>query len=212
MKSFAIYNVEVFGKFSNNSAQVIQETFFLLLHVFSCFLLCVKYFLSSNVLPQTARSCNWFSSYQSVVKSLCLFKEFSPDALLTRARGLLQRLSYLDDFYSLGQTESWALEKLKEHIPLLCDWAKKFVVPFPQPDLGAMDFKTPEFPHQTEQPSVCVSALKDIEENIWSPRYGLKGWYYLLLLPRFLILFLHLLHSFSLCFSLCIFTFLNSLE
>lgn len=147
-----------------------------------------------------------------VVKSLCLFKEFSPDALLTRARGLLQRLSYLDDFYSLGQTESWALEKLKEHIPLLCDWAKKFVVPFPQPDLGAMDFKTPEFPHQTEQPSVCVSALKDIEENIWSPRYGLKGWYFLLLLPRFLILFLHLLRSFSLCFSLCIFTFLNSLE
>lgn len=46
-----MYNVEVFGKFSNNSAQVIQETFFLLLHVFSCFLLCVKYFLSSNVLP-----------------------------------------------------------------------------------------------------------------------------------------------------------------
>ena len=90
----------------------------------------------------------------------------------------------MDDFYSLGQTESWALEKLKEHIPLLCDWAKKFVVPFPQPDLGAMDFKTPEFPHQTEQPSVCVSALKDIEENIWSPRYGLKGWYS----PQFLSL------------------------
>lgn len=102
-------------------------------------------------------------------------KEFSPDPLLTRARSLLQKLSYLDDFYSLGQTESWALEKLKEHIPHLCDWAKKFVVPFPQPDLGAMDFKTPAYPHETEQPSICVSALKDIEENIWSPRYGLKG-------------------------------------
>ena len=67
------------------------------------------------------------------------------------------------------------MEKLKEHIPLLCDWAKKFVVPFPNPDVGAIDFKTPEYLQEAEQPSVCVSALKDIEENIWSPRFGLKG-------------------------------------
>lgn len=94
---------------------------------------------------------------------------------MKRASALLQKLSYLDDLYSLGQTETWAMEKLKEHIPLLCDWAKKFVTPFPHPDFGAMDFKTPEYPKDTEQPSVCVSALKDIEENIWSPRFGLKG-------------------------------------
>lgn len=81
----------------------------------------------------------------------------------------------MDDLYSLGQTENWALEKFKEHIPLLCDWAKKFMVPFPHPDFGTMDFKTPEYPQVAEQPSVCVSALKDIEENIWSPRFGLKG-------------------------------------
>lgn len=67
------------------------------------------------------------------------------------------------------------MEKLKEHIPLLCDWAKKFVAPFPHPDVGAIDFKTPEYPQEAEQPNVCVSALKDIEENIWSPRFGLKG-------------------------------------
>ncbi|XP_078361987.1 DNA replication ATP-dependent helicase/nuclease DNA2-like isoform X2 [Oculina patagonica] len=103
------------------------------------------------------------------------FNEFSTDALLKRASGLLQKLSYLDDLYSLGQTENWAMEKLKENIPLLCDWAKKFVAPFPHPDFGAMDFKTPEYPQHAEQPSVCVSALKDIEENIWSPRFGLKG-------------------------------------
>lgn len=138
---------------------------------------------------------------------LCFFEEFSPDPLLTRARSLLEKLSYLDDFYNLGQTESWALEKLKEHIPHLCDWAKKFVVPFPQPDLGAMDFKTPAYPRETEQPSICVSALKDIEENIWSPRYGLKGWYFILLLLHFLLL--DLLCSLSLCFSLCTSTFLN---
>ena len=102
-------------------------------------------------------------------------EEFSPDALLKRASGLLQKLSYMDDLYSLGQTENWAMENLKEHIPLLCDWAKKFMAPFPHPDVGAMDFKTPEYPQESEQPNVCVSALKDIEENIWSPRFGLKG-------------------------------------
>lgn len=105
----------------------------------------------------------------------CFSEEFSPDALLKRASGLLQKLSYLDDLYSLGQTENWAMEKLKEHIPLLCDWAKKFVAPFPHPDVGTMDFKTPEYPQEAEQPTVCVSTLKDIEENIWSPRFGLKG-------------------------------------
>lgn len=103
------------------------------------------------------------------------FQEFSPDALLKRAGGLLQKLSYLDDLYSLGQTENWAMGKLKEHIPLLCEWARKFVAPFPHSDFGAMDFKTPEYPQEAEQPNVCVSALKDIEENIWSPRFGLKG-------------------------------------
>ena len=101
--------------------------------------------------------------------------EFSPDALLTRACGLLRKLSYLDDLYCLGQTENWALEKLKENIPLLCDWAKKFVLPIPHPDFGTLDYKTPDNPQNAEQPSVCVSALKDIEENIWSPRFGLKG-------------------------------------
>ncbi|CAH3161793.1 unnamed protein product [Porites lobata] len=102
-------------------------------------------------------------------------QEFTPDALLTKACELLQKLTYLDDLYSLGQTENWALEKFKEHIPLLCDWAKRFVAPFPHPDFGTMDFKTSDNPHDSEQPSVCVSALKDIEENIWSPRFGLKG-------------------------------------
>lgn len=111
------------------------------------------------------------------MSSICLsfLKEFSPDTLLKRACGLLHKLSYLDDLYSLGQTENWALEKIKEHIPLLCEWAKKFVAPFPRPDFGTMDFKTPDNPQDAEQPSVCVSALKDIEENIWSPRFGLKG-------------------------------------
>ena len=103
------------------------------------------------------------------------FLEFSPDALLERTHGLLNKLSYLDHLYSLGQTENWALEKVKEHIPLLCDWAENFVAPFPHPDQGTMDFKTPEYQHVTEQPSVCISSLRDIEENIWSPRYGLKG-------------------------------------
>lgn len=104
-----------------------------------------------------------------------VFLEFSPDALLERTHGLLNKLSYLDHLYSLGQTENWALEKVKEHIPLLCDWAKNFVAPFPHPDQGTMEFKTPEYQHVTEQPSVCISSLRDIEENIWSPRYGLKG-------------------------------------
>lgn len=94
---------------------------------------------------------------------------------MTKACELLQKLTYLDDLYSLGQTENWALEKFKEHIPLLCDWAKRFVAPFPHPDFGTMDFKTSDNPDDSEQPSVCVSALKDIEENIWSPRFGLKG-------------------------------------
>ena len=101
--------------------------------------------------------------------------EFSPETIMSKATGILQKVSYLNDLYSLGKTESWALEKVNEYIPQFSDWARKFVVPFPHPDLGIMDFKTPEYPQSKVEPSVSVSGLKDIEENIWAPRFGLKG-------------------------------------
>ena len=87
----------------------------------------------------------------------------------------------MTELYSLGETEMSALEKIKPLIPSFSEWAKCFVQPFPLSDIGLMDFKSaydpPSVNHSSEQPSVCISQLRDIEENVWSPRFGLKGWF-----------------------------------
>jgi DNA replication ATP-dependent helicase Dna2 len=73
-------------------------------------------------------------------------------------------------------SEVTALDKINESIPAFSDWSKRYVMSFPDPDVSLMDYKTAsDDTNSSEQPSVCVSALKDIEENVWSPRFGLKG-------------------------------------
>ena len=106
---------------------------------------------------------------------LCYSTEFSVESLLDQGKKLLQKHRYLNDLYSLGETEVTALDKIQEHIPLLSNWAKRFITQTPHPDLGVIDFKTTDSLHSDDQPSVCIAALRDIEENIWSPRFGLKG-------------------------------------
>ena len=72
-------------------------------------------------------------------------------------------------------TEVTALEKITSFIPQFSDWAKRYVLSFPHPDLSVIDYRTATIPDTREQPSVCIAELKDIEENVWSPRFGLKG-------------------------------------
>jgi len=67
------------------------------------------------------------------------------------------------------------LDKISAIIPEFTKWAKRYVNSLPKPDLGIMDYKTVSGPETSEKPSVCISELKDIEENVWSPRFGLKG-------------------------------------
>ena len=90
----------------------------------------------------------------------------------------------MTELYSLGETEVSALEKIKPLIPTFSEWARRFMQPFPLPDLGLMDYKSaldpPSVNESLEQPSVCISQLRDIEENVWSPRFGLKGVFFIL--------------------------------
>lgn len=67
------------------------------------------------------------------------------------------------------------MDKINPFIPEFSKWAKRYVNSLPDPDLGIMDYKTVTGPETSEQPSVCIAKLKDIEENVWSPRFGLKG-------------------------------------
>ncbi|EDO44587.1 predicted protein, partial [Nematostella vectensis] len=102
--------------------------------------------------------------------------DFSHDALLCAVQGLLEQFTYLDGFYGLGMTECDALNKVKELLPAFSEWAWRYVCDLPDPDLSTMDYKDGSCDTGgTEMPSVCVSQLRDIEENVWSPRFGLKG-------------------------------------
>ena len=140
-------------------------------------------------MPPSVMSILTFSvSYIPVYRPSCNLStdpyrllEFSHEYLLNKVKNLLQEHKYLTELYSLGETEVSALEKIKPLIPTFSEWAKCYVQPSPLPDLGLMDYRSsldPPFVGQSpEQPSVCISQLRDIEENVWSPRFGLKGLY-----------------------------------
>lgn len=68
------------------------------------------------------------------------------------------------------------MDKITSILPEFSKWAKQYMHSTPEPDLGVMDYKTASETADTqEKPSVCIAELKDIEENVWSPRFGLKG-------------------------------------
>ena len=125
---------------------------------------------SSAVHPQfqRLRALGTLQQFFSSVHSLSFTSGFSPREVLIIILRFFYRIHTWRPFdeslwaspktlplgwsLQLGQTENWALEKFKEYkeyIPLLCDWAKRFVAPFPHPDFGTMDFKTSDNPHDS---------------------------------------------------------------
>ncbi|RDD47872.1 DNA replication ATP-dependent helicase/nuclease DNA2 [Trichoplax sp. H2] len=96
-------------------------------------------------------------------------KSFSRPSLQKYIDEILVQPKYLRDMYRLGCNEQSVSEIMQEQISSIEQWASRYVRDVPHHELGRTDF-------QSEQDtSVCISQLYDIEENIWSPRYGLKG-------------------------------------
>ncbi|KAL5457050.1 hypothetical protein EMCRGX_G034285 [Ephydatia muelleri] len=82
---------------------------------------------------------------------------------------VVHQLESLDQFYSLDVSETTFAEKLLECVPSIVDWCDRFLHDSPLARRGEIPF------NGDEKLCVCVSEVVDIEESIWSPRYGLKG-------------------------------------
>nr|XP_054588156.1 DNA replication ATP-dependent helicase/nuclease DNA2 isoform X2 [Nothobranchius furzeri] len=96
-------------------------------------------------------------------------KEFSLQKLSELADEALHSPRYLGDMYSLGVSQEEIKQELHEYLPSLEHWANEHLCPT---NPKAISLKTQG---QDSASVFTVSELADIEENVWSPRFGLKG-------------------------------------
>ncbi|XP_038557223.1 DNA replication ATP-dependent helicase/nuclease DNA2 [Micropterus salmoides] len=104
-------------------------------------------------------------------------KDFSLETLSKLADQALHSPQYLGDMYSLGVSQEEMKQELHDYLPSLEHWAKEYLI---SPTPKAISLKIPgnsRAPSSCQDPATAVTLteLVDIEENVWSPRFGLKG-------------------------------------
>ncbi|XP_066304674.1 DNA replication ATP-dependent helicase/nuclease DNA2-like isoform X2 [Branchiostoma lanceolatum] len=99
---------------------------------------------------------------------------FSADSLKQISQQALQKQRHLRDMFSLSLTQAQLQEEIAEYLPVMRTWADTFYR-----GRGAeMEVKLPGTTYRNrgdERSNVVISAVTDIEENVWAPRFGLKG-------------------------------------
>ncbi|KAH9525419.1 Tripartite DNA replication factor [Bulinus truncatus] len=105
--------------------------------------------------------------YGSIIHSLFqhVMKEDLRDekAVFARAKSLLESSKFIHEMYGQGVEESSVLEEVRSYIPSILNWLKKHT------EWTGNERK------EKQSMDVMVKEIHDIEENIWSPRFGLKG-------------------------------------
>uniref|UniRef100_A0A3P8YSP2 DNA replication ATP-dependent helicase/nuclease n=1 Tax=Esox lucius TaxID=8010 RepID=A0A3P8YSP2_ESOLU len=69
-------------------------------------------------------------------------------------------------------------QEIWEYLPALTEWAREYLTSSPQAGRKRLTLKLPSDGDLVRQDSACsvtFTDFVDIEENIWSPRFGLKG-------------------------------------
>ncbi|XP_044202740.1 DNA replication ATP-dependent helicase/nuclease DNA2 isoform X1 [Thunnus albacares] len=104
-------------------------------------------------------------------------KDFSLETLSKLADQVLCSPQHLGDMYSLGVCQEEMKQELHDYLPPLEHWAKEYLS---SPTPKAISLKIPSnggAPSRWQDPAtvVTVTELADIEENVWSPQFGLKG-------------------------------------
>ncbi|GCB79900.1 hypothetical protein scyTo_0016059, partial [Scyliorhinus torazame] len=80
--------------------------------------------------------------------------------------------------YSLNLSQVDMMQAVGEYLPSLVTWAQDFMDSSAQSGIKQLQLKLPSDRELNKLDSVCgitVFDIEDIEENIWSPRFGLKG-------------------------------------
>ncbi|XP_038047126.1 DNA replication ATP-dependent helicase/nuclease DNA2-like isoform X2 [Patiria miniata] len=100
-------------------------------------------------------------------------RNFNEEGLLKIVDRVSHQLAYLKDMYAVGMTEQNVLDEAQEYVGTMKQWAERYLQPMPKQS-AAIDVKMPG-QHNSEKCNICVSTVKEIEETVWSPRWGTKG-------------------------------------
>ncbi|XP_077420738.1 DNA replication ATP-dependent helicase/nuclease DNA2 [Vanacampus margaritifer] len=103
-------------------------------------------------------------------------KDFSLGTLSNMAEEALHSPQHLGDMYGLGVTQDEMKQELRDYLPSLELWAKEYLS---SPTSKAISLKIPSYGgmggRTQGSATATIAELADIEENVWSPRFGLKG-------------------------------------
>ncbi|RVE74639.1 hypothetical protein OJAV_G00024120 [Oryzias javanicus] len=104
-------------------------------------------------------------------------KDFSLEKLSKLADEALHSPRYLGDMYTLGVSQEEMKQELLDYLPSLENWASEYLSSSKPKPISLKILNSRQAPGvcQDSNAVVTVTELADIEENIWSPRFGLKG-------------------------------------
>ncbi|XP_008060479.1 DNA replication ATP-dependent helicase/nuclease DNA2 [Carlito syrichta] len=101
---------------------------------------------------------------------------FAPEKLQELAFQTIQEIRHLKEMYRLNLNQDEIKQEVEEYLPSFSKWAGDFMHKNSSADFPQVQLSLPSDDNKTN--STCnievVNSL-DIEESIWSPRFGLKG-------------------------------------
>uniref|UniRef100_A0AAV2LPH1 DNA replication ATP-dependent helicase/nuclease n=1 Tax=Knipowitschia caucasica TaxID=637954 RepID=A0AAV2LPH1_KNICA len=107
-----------------------------------------------------------------VFQKAAMAKNFSSEKLLKLGNQALQSPLHLSDMYSLGVTEAEMRQELLDYLPSLELWARDYLDAHSP---KSIPLRIPRSGRCQDTAAVTITELADIEENVWSPKFGLKG-------------------------------------
>ncbi|XP_077802813.1 DNA replication ATP-dependent helicase/nuclease DNA2 isoform X2 [Macaca mulatta] len=101
---------------------------------------------------------------------------FAPEKLQELAFQTIQEIRHLKEMYRLNLSQYEIKQEVEDYLPSFCKWAGDFMHKNASTDFPQMQLSLPS--DSSKDNSTCnIEVVKsmDIEESIWSPRFGLKG-------------------------------------
>ncbi|XP_061491165.1 DNA replication ATP-dependent helicase/nuclease DNA2 [Rhineura floridana] len=100
---------------------------------------------------------------------------FTQEKLQDIAFSVVHGPKYLKELYQLNLKQNDIMQEIEEYFPSFIKWAEEFI--YKQAHVGQHNMQL-KWPRDNEDDSFCtvkVTEILDVEENIWCPRFGLKG-------------------------------------
>ncbi|KAJ8364964.1 hypothetical protein SKAU_G00137950 [Synaphobranchus kaupii] len=113
-----------------------------------------------------------------IFQKAAMSHDFSLEKLQQFTTQAIHGPKYLGEMYSLNLTEAEMQQGIEEYLPSLTDWAKSYLSDSPQAGSKQLTINLPSEGRLSKQDGACsviITDFVDIEENIWSPRFGLTG-------------------------------------